>query len=173
MIAIKAQTKLVILIGSFLVFLSFLSPGNVLAQSESIKNYDVDIFGRKSAKRTLLGVEKYSEAASLLNFLKSQDEQLNFQSKNKMFFEKLLPYAAGFGVEKVWAERFKDISVQKPDWYEGDNFSNILFIGALTSNISGSVKSSMSPTRSSSGFSSGFSSGSSGGGGGGGGGGSW
>ncbi len=131
-------------------------------------------WGRKSAKRTLEGVEKYSEAKSLFNFLKSQDEQLNFQSKNQMFFEKLLPYAAGFGVEKIWADRFKDISVQKPDWYEGDDFTNIMFISALTSNIGGSMKSSMTPTRSSSGFSSGFSGGgSSGGGGGGGGGGSW
>ena len=132
---------------------------------------------RKTAKITLKGIEKYSEAKSLLNFLKSQDEQLNFQSKNQMFFEKLLPYAAAFGVEKIWAERFKDISMAKPDWYEGDNFANSVFIGNMTHNIGGSMKSahssSMSSTRSSSGFSSGFSGGSSGGGGGGGGGGSW
>ncbi|MBW6441891.1 DUF2207 domain-containing protein [Patescibacteria group bacterium] len=132
---------------------------------------------RKTAKMTLKGIEKYSEAKSLLNFLKSQDEQLNFQSKNQMFFEKLLPYAAAFGVEKIWAERFKEISMIKPDWYEGNNFANSVFIGNMTHNIGGSMKSahsaSMSPTRSSSGFSSGFSGGSSGGGGGGGGGGSW
>ena len=131
------------------------------------------LFGRKSARRTLDGVEKYSEAKSLLNFLKSQDEQLNFQSKNQLFFEKLLPYAAAFGVEKIWADRFKGITVEKPDWYEGDDFTNIAFIGAMTSNIGGSMRYSMTPTSSSSGFSSGFSGGFSGGGGGGGGGGSW
>jgi len=135
------------------------------------------IAGRKTAKRTLKGIEKYSEAASLMNFLKSQNEQLNFQSMNQMFFEKLLPYAAAFGVEKIWAKRFKDITLTKPDWYEGSNFSNSVFIGSMTQNIGGSMKSSyssgMSSTRSSSGFSSGFSGGSSGGGGGGGGGGSW
>lgn len=114
---------------------------------------------------------------SLMNFLKSQDEQINFQAMNQMFFEKLLPYAAAFGVEKQWAKRFKDIYLTKPDWYEGENFSNSVFISSMTGNIGGSMKSSyssgMSSTRSSSGFSSGFSGGSSGGGGGGGGGGSW
>jgi uncharacterized membrane protein len=134
------------------------------------------LLGRNSAKRSLLGVEKYSEAKSLMNFLKSQDEQLNFQSKNQMFFEKLPPYATAFGVEKIWAERFKDISMQKPNWYEGDNFTNSIFIGSMTRSIGGSLRSASSApsTRSSSGFSSGSSGGGfSGGGGGGGGGGSW
>jgi len=134
-------------------------------------------FGKKNVKRTEKGIEKYSEAVSLFNFLKSQDEQLNFQSQNQMFFEKLLPYAAAFGVEKIWADRFKNISLAKPDWYEGSNFINSGFIAPLTRSIGGSMKSAyssgMSSTRSSSGFSSGFSGGSSGGGGGGGGGGSW
>jgi len=135
------------------------------------------LFGKGSAKRTLNGVQKYSEAKSLLNFIKSQDEQLNFQANNQMFFEKLLPYAAAFGVEKIWAERFKDLSMAKPDWYEGNSFTNAAFVSGMTRNIGGSVRSatasSMSSTRSSSGFSSGFSGGHSGGGGGGGGGGGW
>ena len=135
------------------------------------------IFGRGSAKRTSIGIEKFSEAKSLMNFLQSQDEQLNFQANNQMFFEKLLPYAAAFGVEKIWAERFKDISLVKPDWYEGSNFTSVAFVNGMTSNIGGSmrsaVSSSMTTTRSSSGFSSGFSGGHSGGGGGGGGGGGW
>jgi uncharacterized membrane protein len=133
--------------------------------------------GKNIVKRTEKGIEKYSEAFSLLNFLKSQDEQLNFQSKNQMFFEKLLPYAAAFGVEKIWADRFKDISLVKPDWYEGTNFADSGFVTSMTNSIGGSMRSAynsgMSSTRSSSGFSSGFSGGSSGGGGGGGGGGSW
>ncbi len=135
------------------------------------------ILAGKGVKRTKKGIEKYSEAKSLFNFLMSQDEQLNFQSKNQMFFEKLLPYAAAFGVEKVWAQRFKDITIVKPDWYEGNNFTTTAFVSSMTRNIGGSMKSAyssgMSTTRSSTGFSSGFSGGHSGGGGGGGGGGSW
>jgi len=131
------------------------------------------VFGRKSAKRTLIGIEKYSEAKSLFNFLKSQDEKLDFQAQNQMFFEKLLPYATAFGLEKIWAERFKDLKMVKPDWYEGDDFSDVMALSYITHSLSSSVHSSMTPTSSSSGFSSGFSGGSSGGGRGGGGGGSW
>jgi uncharacterized membrane protein len=94
-----------------------------------------------------------------------------------MFFEKLLPYAVAFGVEKVWAGRFKDIKLHNPDWYQSyDNraFTTAYFLGSMNSSFS-NFRTSATPTRSSSGFSSGFSSGGgfSGGGGGGGGGGSW
>ncbi|MFZ2663949.1 MAG: DUF2207 domain-containing protein [Patescibacteria group bacterium] len=131
------------------------------------------VFGRKSTKRTLIGIEKYSEAKSLFNFLKSQDDKLDFQAQNQMFFEKLLPYATAFGVERIWAERFKDLKMIKPDWYDGDDFSDVMALSYMSHSLAGSIHSSMTPTSSSSGFSSGFSGGSSGGGGGGGGGGSW
>jgi hypothetical protein len=122
---------------------------------------------------TKKGIEKLSEALSLKNFLSSQKDQLNFQSKNQMFFEKLLPYATAFGVEKIWMNRFKDIEFKPSDWYEGDLRSThgiMLLNRSLNSEIH---RAQATSTRSTSGFSSGFSGGSSGGGGGGGGGGSW
>jgi len=122
------------------------------------------------------GVEKYSETSSLNNFLVSQDEKLDFQAQNMMFFEKLLPYATAFGVENVWAGRFKDLKLTESDWFEGD-IRDVAFYAAISNSINRSVQSSMthySSGSSSSGFSSGFSGGGfSGGGGGGGGGGSW
>jgi len=134
------------------------------------------IFGRSMPKRTLFGAEQKNIALSLKNFLQSQERQLAFQAKNQMLFEKLLPYAIIFGVEKIWADRFKDIDLKQPDWYQGygnQNFNSLLLISSLNSSFS-SIKSTISSTNSSSGFSSGFSSGGfSGGGGGGGGGGSW
>ncbi len=131
--------------------------------------------GRKSARRTDLGIEKYSEAVSLKNFLVSQSEQLNFQSQNQMFFEKLLPFATAFGVERIWAKRFEGLELVQPGWYDGD-ISNVYAFSVISGSLNSSIRSNisyMSSTRSSSGFSSGFSGGSSGGGGGGGGGGSW
>ena len=130
------------------------------------------LFGRKSAKRSDLGIEKYSEAYSLRNFLISQNEQLNFQAQNQMFFEKLLPYATAFGVEKIWAKRFADLKLKPTDWYEG-NLNNVTSYILISSALNSSVTHAVSSSSSSSGFSSGFSGGSSGGGGGGGGGGSW
>jgi uncharacterized membrane protein len=130
------------------------------------------LLGRKSARRTDIGIEKYSEAMSLKNFLVSQDEKLDFQADKQMFFEKLLPYATAFGVEDVWIKKFEALNLSNPSWYDG-NTRDLYALSTITHSLNSGV-STTSPTRSSSGFSSGFSGGgSSGGGGGGGGGGSW
>lgn len=136
----------------------------------------VMIFGRIMPIKTLAGAIAANVAKSLRNFLTSQERQLAFQAKNQIFFEKLLPYAIAFGVEKIWAQRFKDIEIRPPDWYEGQNvsaFTAVYLTSSLHSSFNQLGTASSSPTTSSSGFSSGFSGGSSGGGGGGGGGGSW
>ena len=133
------------------------------------------IFGRAMPKKTPYGAQSAAIANSLKNFIVSQNRQYAYQAKNQIFFEKFLPYAIVFGVEKIWAERFKDVGLTKPDWYDGYDmrtFNSIYFVNALSSGMH-SVATSATPTSASSGFSSGFSGGSVGGGGGGGGGGSW
>lgn len=133
-------------------------------------------FGRVMPVKTQLGVDALAVARSLKNFLITQERQYAFQAKEKFLFEKLLPYAIVFGVEKIWAERFKNLDIKNPAWYSGynqANFNSALLVSGLHSTMN-SMSSSFSPTTSSSGFSSGFSGGGfSGGGGGGGGGGSW
>ena len=132
------------------------------------------IFGMNMPAKTVLGVEQAAVGKSLKNFLSSQERQLAFQAKNQMFFEKLLPFAIAFGVEKIWAERFKNIAMKEPGWYSGyssGHFNSIYFVNSL-SNSGRSFASAATPVSSSSGFSSGGG-GFSGGGGGGGGGGSW
>lgn len=137
------------------------------------------LFGKYMPRKTLTGVDAAAVGRSLHNFLSSQERQLEFQAKNQTMFEKLLPYAVAFGVEKIWAERFKEIDMKPPDWYESEDmssFNSVLFASHLSSSFSSFQSAATPPSsvRSSSGFSSGFSSGgSSGGGGGGGGGGSW
>lgn len=133
-------------------------------------------FGRHMPKKTVLGVGTANVARSLKNFLSSQERQLKFQADKQLMFEKLLPFAIAFGVEKVWANRFKDINLKPPEWYSGyggsTRFNSIYFTNSLNSSFS-SLRSAATPVTSSTGHSSGFSGGSSGGGGGGGGGGSW
>ncbi|MFH1827307.1 MAG: hypothetical protein ABH812_02650 [bacterium] len=134
------------------------------------------IFGRIMPRKTLSGVSGANVAKSLKSFLSSQERQLEYQAKNQLFFEKLLPYAVAFGIEKIWAKRFKDINFKQPDWYSGQSstFNSVIFVNSLNNSFK-STASSISASRSSSGFSSGSSSGGgfSGGGGGGGGGRSW
>lgn len=136
------------------------------------------LFGRHMPRKTIDGVNAANIANALKGFIVSQDRQYAFQAKKQLFFEKFLPYAIVFGVEKIWAERFKNLDITRPDWYETYDtraFNSMVFMHHFSHSFSSTVVSSATPTRSSSGFSSGFSSGGgfSGGGGGGGGGGSW
>ncbi len=130
------------------------------------------------AERKLLGLKLYINVA--------EKDRIRFHNnpvKTPELFEKLLPYAMVFGLEKKWAAEFENIYTTPPTWYV-DSFTTGFTAGMLAnsiSNFSTSATSSIfaSPISSSgssfgsSGFSSGSSSGSSGGGGGGGGGGSW
>ncbi len=130
------------------------------------------VFGRFMPAKTLEGAKAAKMAEGLKNFLKSQERQLNFQGDRQMLFEKLLPYAVAFGVEKAWAKRFEKFDLKNPDWYEGTSsthFNTALFASSLSNSYSNFAVSSTPPSSSGSGFSGG----SSGGGGGGGGGGSW
>jgi uncharacterized membrane protein len=133
-------------------------------------------FGRAMPAKTIFGVESANISKSLKNFLSSQERQLEFQAKNQMMFEKLLPYAVAFGVERIWAQRFKDFVLKSPEWYSSYDstraFNSVLFANSLSSSMS-SFRSAATPVSSTTGHSSGFSGGFSGGGGGGGGGGSW
>jgi len=141
------------------------------------------IFGKNMPAKTGEGAQQASIARSLKTFLSSQERQIAFSVKKsdlpagrQVMFEKLLPFAIAFGVEKIWAERFKDLAFSNPSWYVGQNntaFNAMYLSNSLHSSVS-TFSHSATPTRSSSGFSSGFSGGGfSGGGGGGGGGGSW
>lgn len=94
------------------------------------------------------------------------------ETKIKLF-EKLLPYAMIFGIEKDWAKEFQDIYSEPPDWYHGNwtAFNTVFLVSSINSFTTVSATSFSAPSSSSS---SGFGGGGfSGGGGGGGGGGGW
>lgn len=131
------------------------------------------IFGRVMPRKTLFGAQQATVGKGLKNFLSSQERQLKFQADKQMFFEKLLPFAVAFGVEKIWAKRFEKFDLKQPDWYRGypgSTFNSIIFASSLNSSYSSFASASHPPASTGSGFGGG---GFSGGGGGGGGGGSW
>ncbi len=132
-------------------------------------------FGMHMPRKTLFGSEQAAIARALRSFLVSQDKKLAYQARNQMMFEKLLAYAVAFGVEEVWAQRFKSVGLKNPEWYRsatGGRFNSVVFAHSLGHGMSSSFAASIA-AHASTGHSSGFSGGSSGGGGGGGGGGSW
>lgn len=133
-------------------------------------------------KEQLLGLEMYmklaeAERIKFLQGLKTAEriEAGNGSNTQKVkLFEKLLPYAVLFGIEKDWAKQFADLYSQPPGWYQGSNlntFSAVYLASSLGSFNTAVATSFSAPSSSgSSGFGGG---GSSGGGGGGGGGGGW
>ena len=70
-------------------------------------------------REKLLGLKMYLETAE-----KDRIEFHNAPEKNPERFEKLLPYAMIFKVEKKWAKQFADIYTTPPDWYEGSGTSS-------------------------------------------------
>jgi uncharacterized membrane protein len=89
-------------------------------------------------------------------------------------YERVLPYAVLFGIEKEWVKQlgaYYEASNQQPDWYTGNGTFNAAVFSSAVHTFSTQTSTYSSATSSSSGGSGGG--GSSGGGGGGGGGGGW
>jgi uncharacterized membrane protein YgcG len=62
-------------------------------------------------------------------------ERFRVQDLTPETFERFLPYAMVFNIEKQWAERFKDIYKVNPNWYESsslDTFNTIYMINSLS-----------------------------------------
>ena len=122
-------------------------------------------------KRTAKGVAAYEWAKGFKMYLHTA-ERFRLQDQKPEFFERFLPYAMVFGVEKDWAGRFVDIYKQPPDWYAGSMAHGFL-VTSFASDLQSSFAHSLSQTlasspSSSSGFGGGGFSGGGGGGGGGG-----
>ncbi|MEO8066648.1 MAG: DUF2207 domain-containing protein [Flavobacteriales bacterium] len=120
----------------------------------------------------LLGFKMYLSAAE-----EKQLQHFNPPTMTPEVFEKYLPYAIAFKVEKIWGDRFQDMigkalidQSYHPTWYSGSIMNYGSFSQHMNSSLSSSVRSSSTPPSKSGGSSGG---GSSGGGGGGGGGGGW
>lgn len=87
-------------------------------------------------------------------------------------YERLLPYAVIFGLEKEWADEIsKYYDTDPPDWYSGSSGFHVAAFSAGLASLSSSVSTSYSGSSGSSSSGGGGGGGSSGGGGGGGGGG--
>lgn len=140
--------------------------------------------GRSAARfghvLTPKGVEALAKILGFKLFLEVTEtdrlKMLDAPAMEPALFEKCLPYAVVFGVEKEWAKKFEGIYASVPAWYEdasGVPFNASAFalqVGAFGAAMNGSF----GAYRGSGSFSSGFGGGGfSGGGSGGGGGGSW
>ncbi|MBK9289176.1 MAG: DUF2207 domain-containing protein [Flavobacteriales bacterium] len=127
---------------------------------------------KQALRSRLQGFKMYLSAAE-----EKQLQHFNPPTLTPEVFEKYLPYAIAFKVEKIWGDRFQDMISKalvdpnyRTTWYSGSIMNYGAFSSHMNSSLSSSVQSSSTPPSSSGGSGGG---GSSGGGGGGGGGGGW
>ena len=152
------------------IILGMISALVTLAVSGKIKSktqYGSEIYGR------VLGFKRFLETAE-----KRKLEML--LEENPSYFYNILPYTIVLGVSSIWADKFKDLVVEPPQWYGGPNVGDAfvlgMFMGSFNNSLSAFNDTLLSAPKAPSNFGGGSSSmggGSSGGGAGGGGGGSW
>ncbi len=128
------------------------------------------IFARIMPRKTQKGVEAKEWAKGFNLYLKTA-ERFRVAAMTAETFERFLPYAMIFGVEKQWANRFADIYREPPRWFSSNDpiatFSALAFTSHLSSVMNSSVGQALaSSPSSSSGFGGGGFSGGGGGGGG-------
>jgi len=128
-------------------------------------------FGILMPARTVKGARALERVLGFEEFLERvESDRYKRMITSPEMFERFLPYAMAFGVEKKWAAAFEGMYTEPPDWYRGQwhgGFRPLFFaqsMGHMTSSA-GSVMSSGPRSSGGSGFS--------GGGFGGGGGGGW
>jgi uncharacterized protein (TIGR04222 family) len=135
----------------------------------------VAAFGRIMPARTVAGARTLERVLGFEEFLRRvEGDRLERVVKTPEMFERFLPFAMAFGVERKWARAFEGILREPPRWYVGPNAGSFdlgRFSSRLTdlSSRAGSAMSSSPRSSSGSGFSGGGSSGGGSGGGGGGG----
>lgn len=118
---------------------------------------------RKQLLSSLLGFKEFIETA--------QKDQLEMMlQEDPAYYYHVLPYAQVLHVSDIWMDKFKDLALPKPDWYEGTQAFHYMAIAHIVQNMEYDMKKTMhsSSTGVTSG-SSGFHGGSVGGGSGGGG----
>lgn len=167
---------LLLILSELIGYLFFFTPGlGLMALGIGIL-----IIANYMPAKTSLGSEVFAEILGFKMYLHTA-ERFRLQKLGPDEFERYLSYAIVFGIEKEWAEKFKDIYNRIPDWYEGSSTGvwDAIWISSLVRSFSDSTAVNITPVSSSGsasggGWSSGGSFGGfSGGGGGGGSSGGW
>lgn len=124
-------------------------------------------FIKYNPKLSHSGNETWRNIEGFKHYLKVA-ERYRLQNLTPEIFEKFLPYAMIFGVEKQWSKNFESIATQPPNWYSGGSAGLYSSTPGMGGGFSASVFSTSFATSFSSAFASSGGGGSSGGSGGGG-----
>lgn len=127
-------------------------------------------FGLLMPARTHAGARAREASLGFREFLERvESDRYRMMITGPEMFERYLPYAMAFGVERRWARAFDDILREPPDWYSGSGYGHFRATDftARMSTIASQTGASMQSSPSQSGSGGGGSSGGGSGGGGG------
>ncbi|WP_420129142.1 DUF2207 domain-containing protein [Longimicrobium sp.] len=127
-------------------------------------------FGLLMPARTYAGARAREASLGFREFLeKVESDRYRRMITSPEMFERYLPYAMAFGVEKRWSRAFDDLYREPPDWYSGSGYGHFRAsdFSSRMSTMATTTGSSMQSSPSSSGSGGGGSSGGGSGGGGG------
>lgn len=167
----KIAVVVLLLIAPVILARSWIDLGYLLVLVPGLAVCGVVIFvvGRYMPRRTAKGAEMHAYILGFKEYLSTAErEEMALMTPEN--FQANLPYAMRLGVADRWAEKFKDIYTEPPDWYRGyypGAFSTVYLASSL-GDMNTSVGSTLTSSPSSGGGG-GFGGGSSGGGFGGGG----
>lgn len=74
------------------------------------------VFAPHMPQRTARGAQEQRRWEAFRNYLRDLTRFQDMETARESF-EKYLPYAIAFGVEKEWVRRFEGLTVPPPDWY--------------------------------------------------------
>lgn len=132
-----------------------------------LSGFVVIVVGMAMPRRTIKGARTHEALLGFEEFLsRVEKERYDAVVLTPALFEKYLPFAMAFGVERNWAGAFDDIYREPPQWYHGSSFHHFQahsFAGNLN-RMAGVTASAMAVAPRSSSGSSGFGGGGGGGG---------
>ncbi len=105
----------------------------------AIFGISIGVIARHMPSKSETGSKIYNHLQGFRMYLYTA-ERFRLQGLDPEEFEKYLPFAMIFDIEKQWAEKFKDLYNHQPEWLEG-NFST--FDAIYLANAMGSFSSSV------------------------------
>jgi len=97
----------------------------------------VAVFGYFMPARTLKGAQALEGVLGFEEFLERvESDRFERMIKTPQMFEKFLPFAMAFGVEKNWVRAFDNIFKEPPQWYRGGRFDTGFRPTHLVNNLS-------------------------------------
>jgi uncharacterized membrane protein YgcG len=106
--------------------------------------------GYKMPQKTRKGTETYYQLKGLYEYINTAEkDRMQFQEKNNIMFEKLLPYAMAFGLIGKWSKAFDGLIKNPPTWYHtnrpwGSNGFTMLYFADRLDHIGNNLTSNIS-----------------------------